>query len=83
VVIGTRGRVEVPADAEALPGIEKFVVEPRGYVSGSATFLFGANGDRRPVQIAARDHEDVVAGGAVVPGEDVCREVGADDLADV
>ena len=48
-----------------------------------AAFLLRPDGDRRAVLVAAGDHEHVVAGRAVVAGEDVSGEVGAGDLTDV
>jgi len=43
----------------------------------------GADGDRRPMGVGPGDHQDAVSGQAVVAGEDVGRQVGADDIADV
>ena len=83
VVLGAGGREEVEADAEALPGLEELGVELGGDLARRAALLLGADGDRRAVLVAAGDHEDVVAGGAVVAGEDVGGQVGADDLTDV
>ena len=45
--------------------------------------LVGAHRDRRAVGVAARDHQHVVAPAAVVAGEDVGRQVGAGDVAEV
>ena len=83
VVLSAGGGVEVPADPEPLPRGEKLVVELGGYLGGGATLLFSADGDRRAVKIATRDHQHVVACGAVVAGEDVRGEIGSDDLADM
>ncbi len=46
-------------------------------------FRLGADGHGSAVLVAAGDHEHLVPLGAVVAGEDVGREVGADDLARV
>src|SRR6266540_3031384 len=83
MVFGARCCIEVPTNAEAFPRLQELGVELGGDFRGSAALLFGANGDRRPVQIAAGDHEDAIARGAVVAGEDVSGKIGADDLADV
>ena len=71
VVLRAGGGEEVEADPEALPGLEELRVELGGDLAGRAAFLLGADGDRGAVLVAAGDHEHVVAGGAVVAGEDV------------
>ena len=76
-------REEVKADTKSFPGLEELLVEAGRDVSRGDALLLGADGDRRAVGIAAGDHEHVVAGRAVVAGEDVGRQVGADDLSDV
>ena len=48
-----------------------------------AALVVGAHGDRRAVLVAAGDHEHVVADHAVVAGEDVGRQIGAGDVAEV
>ena len=83
VVLRAGGREEVEADAEALPALEELGVEVRRHLGRGAAFFLGADGDRRAVLVGAGDHQDFVAGGAVVAGEDVRRQVGADYLADV
>src|SRR3990172_8048510 len=48
-----------------------------------ATLLLRPDRNWRAVLVGAGDHEDAVAGDAVVAGEDVGRQIGAGDLAQV
>ncbi len=50
---------------------------------GLDALLLGLHRDRRAVGVGAADHQHVVAGHAVVAGEDVGRQVGAGDVAEV
>ena len=58
-------------------------MEVVGDLAGRAALLLGAHRDRRAVDVGAGHHQHVVAGHAVVAGEDVRRQVRAGDLANV
>ena len=81
---GPRVREEVERDAERLPVAAG---TPGGSASttsfGVDALVVGADGDRRAVLVAAGHHQHVVAAHAVVAGEDVGRQVGAGDVAEV
>ena len=52
-------------------------------VHGCALFGVGSHGHGRAVRIGAGDHDDLVARQALVAGEDIRRQVGTGDVADV
>jgi len=81
VVLGAGGRVQVEGYAQALPAVEELLVKLGGHFLGRSPLLFGADGDRGAVLVAAGDHENTVALDAVVSGEDVGWKLGADDLS--
>ena len=83
VVLGAGRGVEVPTNAESLPGIEELFVEVGGDFGRRLALLLRADGDWRSVLVAAGHHQHVVAGRAVVAGKDVSGQVGAGDLTDV
>ncbi len=67
---------EVITDADTLLGVQETgMVALKQFPRGDA-FLLGPNGDGGAVGIGAGDHEDVVAGQAMVAGEDVGGQVG-------
>src|SRR3972149_6207461 len=83
VVLRAGGGEQIEGDAEALPGIEELGVEAAGEAVRRQPFGLGADGYGRAVLVAAGDHEDTVAEGALVAGEYGRGEVGADDLTGV
>src|SRR5512146_2615068 len=75
-VIGSAGGSEkVPGDAQLLPTFHEKPVEMLGYLGGRLAFLLSPDSYRRAVDIGAGNHEHLVAPGAVIPGEDISREV--------
>ena len=83
VILGAGGGEKVEGDAQPLPGLQELLVEAGRDLFRGQPLRLGANGDGGAVLVAAGDHENAVAAGAVVAGEDVGREVGADNLARV
>ena len=68
---------------EVAPVAEELLVVAVGDLLRRDALLLGADGDRRAVLVAARDHQDVVAAQALEAGEDVGRQVHAGQVADV
>ena len=70
-------------DAQPLEGVqERGVVALKHLLRGDA-LLLGADGDGRAVGIAPGDHQHLVPPQPMVPGEDIRREVGSRDMAQV
>ncbi len=75
MILSPGRRIEVERDAELLPVGQELGVVLVGDFLGSHPLLVGSNHDRGSVHIRARDHQDLVAGQAVIPGEDVRGKV--------
>ena len=83
VVLGAGGSEQVEGYAQPLPRLQELLVEAGRHLVRGQLLGLGTDGDGGAVLVAAGDHEDAVAAGAVVAGEDVGGEVGADDLSGV
>ena len=83
VVVGHRRGEQVERDAELVPLAEELGVEALDDLDRLDALLVGPHRDGRAVGVAARHHQHVVAPAPVVAGEDVGRQVGAGDVAEV
>ena len=68
---------------QVVPGSQELVVKLIHDVGWRATLLLGANGNGSAVAVTTGDHKHIVALGAVKAGEDVGREIGSGNLADM
>ena len=84
LVVRSTGRgEEVEGDAHPVPGLEEEGLELVHDLLGGYAFFLGAEGNWGAVLVAARDHQDLVALGAMVSGEYICGEVGPGQVAQV
>ena len=83
MVVGARGGVAVPADAEALPVVDELGVVTVDDVVRRDPVGVGPNGDWCAVHIGAADHEHPVTDPPLEAGEHVGWQVGAGKVAEV
>ena len=83
VVAGRRAREEVVAQAQVAQVFRDDAVVTVGDILRGDAFLVGFHQDRGAVLVRARDHQDIVALHALVPGEYVGRDAEARDMPDV
>lgn len=81
MVVGPGVGVQVPRDAQVLPLLEELGVVPVHDLLRRYPFLVGPHCDRGAVDVAAGHHQHPVARHAVIAGEDVRRQVGARQMA--
>ena len=83
MVVGPGGRVEIPTDTERLPCLEELRVITVDDLLWAHVLLFGAHGDRRPVHVGSRDHQNLVSREPVIAGEDVGRQIGTGEMPEM
>ena len=83
VVRSPCGGEEVEGDAHSVPGLEEEGLELVHDLLGGHAFFLGAEGYWGAMLVAARDHQDLVALGAMVPGKDIGGEIGPGQVAQV
>ena len=83
VVVGARGRVQVERDPERVPGLHEPGVVFVDNLLGRLPIPVSPQHDRRPVLVAAGDHEHTVSQRPVKPREDVRRQVRPGNLPEV
>ena len=81
VIGGAGGSEQVELNAQLLPGVQEFLVVFGGYLLWCRSLLLSADSYGGAVLIAARDHEDFVALGAMVAGKDIGWQVSSSDVA--
>jgi len=83
VVLGVGVREQVERDAELLVRFEEQQMIALEHLARRDAFLVGLHRDRRAVAVAAGHHQHLVPLQAVVAGENVGRQVGARDVAEM
>src|SRR3990170_1392749 len=83
VVFGVRVGEEIVADANGLLGLQESVVVILENLARRLSTPVGLNRDRGAMGVGAGDHQNAVSPQAVVAREDVGRQVGAGQMADV
>jgi len=83
VVGRASGGEQVPGYAQLLPAVEELLMIPGHYLLGGLVFLLGSEGDRGAVLVAAGYHQNMLALEAMIPCEDIGRQVGACDMSHV
>ena len=69
--VGSGKKIE--GDAQSPPAIHEVPVIFVCHLLRRSRFLFGTNRDRRPVLVATRNHQHIIAFQAMIAGEDIGR----------
>ena len=83
MVVRSRGREQIEADAEVAPVAEELGVVAVDDLLRGHTLFVRPDRDRGAVHVGAGHHQHVVAGQAVIAGEDVRGEIGACDVPEM
>ena len=81
VVLGVGGSEKVEGDTQFFPRVKELGVVAVEYLFRGYALFLGSYRDGGAVAVASRYHQHIVALGAVITGEDICRKIATGDVA--